>query len=132
MSSKAAICRGEVVVICGPSGSGKSTLIKCVNGLVRFDRGTLAVEGVAVGGCISDMARLRTRTSAHHGFDEGLTVLNKPNRRDELADCGGWSRATKLPKRNGEVRGPDRSGELTRRCTAPLFRFQAASMNRCS
>jgi glutamate/aspartate transport system ATP-binding protein len=69
---------GEVVVICGPSGSGKSTLIKCVNGLVRFDRGTLAVEGVAVGGRISDMARLRARIGMvfqHFELYPHLTVL---------------------------------------------------------
>src|SRR4029079_9565780 len=56
-----AVNRGEVVVICGPSGSGKSTLIKCVNGLEPFDRGALAVDGVAVGGRVSDMTKLRAR-----------------------------------------------------------------------
>jgi glutamate/aspartate transport system ATP-binding protein len=53
--------RGEAVVICGPSGSGKSTLIKCVNGLERFDRGALVVDGVRVGDRASDMTSLRAR-----------------------------------------------------------------------
>ncbi|QEL22263.1 amino acid ABC transporter ATP-binding protein [Bosea sp. F3-2] len=36
---------GSVVVLIGPSGSGKSTLIRCINGLVRPDEGTLKVAG---------------------------------------------------------------------------------------
>lgn len=36
---------GSVVVLIGPSGSGKSTLIRCINGLVRPDEGTLTVAG---------------------------------------------------------------------------------------
>lgn len=70
--------RGEVVVICGPSGSGKSTLIKCVNGLEPFDRGSLAVDGVAVGSRASDMTKLRTRIGMvfqHFELYPHLTVL---------------------------------------------------------
>jgi glutamate/aspartate transport system ATP-binding protein len=52
---------GEVVVICGPSGSGKSTLIKCVNGLVPFNRGTITVDGISVGDKRTDLPALRTR-----------------------------------------------------------------------
>ena len=44
-----AVDKGEVVVVCGPSGSGKSTLIKCVNGLERFQQGTIDVDGISVG-----------------------------------------------------------------------------------
>jgi len=36
---------GSVVVLIGPSGSGKSTLIRCINGLVRPDEGSLSVAG---------------------------------------------------------------------------------------
>jgi ABC-type polar amino acid transport system ATPase subunit len=39
---------GGVVVVIGPSGSGKSTLIRCINGLVRPDEGTLTVAGKAI------------------------------------------------------------------------------------
>jgi polar amino acid transport system ATP-binding protein len=35
--------RGEVVAIIGRSGSGKSTLLRCINGLERFDEGSLRV-----------------------------------------------------------------------------------------
>ncbi len=41
------VSKGEVVVVCGPSGSGKSTLIRCVNGLERFQDGSLMVNGVS-------------------------------------------------------------------------------------
>ncbi|MEA3090948.1 MAG: glutamate/aspartate transport system ATP-binding protein [Caballeronia sp.] len=52
---------GEVVVVCGPSGSGKSTLIKCVNGLVAFDQGSITVDGVSVGDKHTDLPALRAR-----------------------------------------------------------------------
>ena len=53
--------RGEVVVVCGPSGSGKSTLIKCVNGLVPFDRGRILVDGISVSDRKTDLPALRAR-----------------------------------------------------------------------
>lgn len=49
------VAKGEVVVVCGPSGSGKSTLIRCVNGLEKFQSGTLIVDGLSV----ADEANLR-------------------------------------------------------------------------
>ena len=55
------IGRGEVVVVCGPSGSGKSTLIKCINGLERFQRGRILVEGVSVGDANTNLPKLRAR-----------------------------------------------------------------------
>jgi len=57
----AAVARGEVVVVCGPSGSGKSTLIKCVNGLVPFDSGSIRVNGVSVGDKGTDLPAVRAR-----------------------------------------------------------------------
>ena len=52
---------GEVVVVCGPSGSGKSTLIKCVNGLVPFEKGSITVDGVSVSDRKTDLPALRSR-----------------------------------------------------------------------
>ena len=37
--------RGEKLVVLGQSGSGKSTLIRCLNGLVKPDSGTIIVDG---------------------------------------------------------------------------------------
>ncbi len=37
--------RGEVLALVGPSGSGKTTLLRCVAGLERPDRGTIAADG---------------------------------------------------------------------------------------
>ena len=37
---------GEVIAIIGKSGSGKSTLLRCINGLERFDAGSLSVVGL--------------------------------------------------------------------------------------
>ena len=49
------VAHGEVVVVCGPSGSGKSTLIRCVNGLEKFQGGSLVVDGKS----IADASQLR-------------------------------------------------------------------------
>ena len=38
--------RGEVAAIIGPSGSGKSTFLRCLNGLERFDKGSVSVDGL--------------------------------------------------------------------------------------
>jgi ABC-type polar amino acid transport system ATPase subunit len=43
------IATGERVVICGPSGSGKSTLIRCINALENVQKGSVEVNGIAVG-----------------------------------------------------------------------------------
>jgi glutamate/aspartate transport system ATP-binding protein len=56
-----AVSKGEVVIVCGPSGSGKSTLIKCVNGLERFERGEIIVDGISVGDPQTDLPKLRAR-----------------------------------------------------------------------
>ncbi|KAA0969694.1 methionine ABC transporter ATP-binding protein [Aureimonas fodinaquatilis] len=41
---------GEILGIIGRSGAGKSTLIRCINGLVQPDQGTVEVEGRAIAG----------------------------------------------------------------------------------
>jgi len=50
---------GERMMICGPSGSGKSTLIRCINGLVFHNSGTLRVDGSEVYDGSKAMLRLR-------------------------------------------------------------------------
>jgi polar amino acid transport system ATP-binding protein len=36
---------GETLMLIGPSGGGKSTLLRCLNGLVQADQGTIRVAG---------------------------------------------------------------------------------------
>ena len=40
-----AVGAGEVCCIVGPNGAGKSTLVKCINGLVKPDRGVVMLNG---------------------------------------------------------------------------------------
>jgi len=40
--------RGELVSLIGPSGSGKSTLLRVITGLLRPERGEIAVDGTPI------------------------------------------------------------------------------------
>ena len=53
--------RGQVVVICGPSGSGKSTVLKCLNGLEKFQKGDIVVDGVSLKDPATDLIKLRQK-----------------------------------------------------------------------
>ncbi|WKA27929.1 ABC transporter ATP-binding protein [Bradyrhizobium roseum] len=46
---------GETVALLGTNGNGKSTLMKCIMGLVRPDRGRLALS---IDGAVHDLAKL--------------------------------------------------------------------------
>ena len=35
---------GDVLCILGPNGTGKSTLIKCINGLLKLDKGNILFQ----------------------------------------------------------------------------------------
>mgnify|MGYP000952290576 CR=1 FL=1 len=37
---------GEILTVIGRSGSGKTTLLRCINNLVKCDRGTIMVDGM--------------------------------------------------------------------------------------
>lgn len=43
-----AIAVGELVALVGPNGSGKSTLIKCMNGLLKTQKGVVMIENKAI------------------------------------------------------------------------------------
>ncbi|MGN6097504.1 MAG: amino acid ABC transporter ATP-binding protein [Bosea sp. (in: a-proteobacteria)] len=56
------VAGGSCVVVCGPSGSGKSTLIRCINGLGRYQKGTLRLAGTTLGVNTRDTAAARRQT----------------------------------------------------------------------
>jgi polar amino acid transport system ATP-binding protein len=43
------VARGEVAAIIGPSGGGKSTFLRCLNGLERFQAGSVTIDGQRLG-----------------------------------------------------------------------------------
>src|SRR5947209_5331351 len=53
------VARGDVVAIIGRSGSGKSTLLRCINGLETYQDGSIAVDGIEVGGAGTNLRELR-------------------------------------------------------------------------
>jgi polar amino acid transport system ATP-binding protein len=55
--------RGEVAAIIGPSGGGKSTFLRCLNGLERFQGGTVRIDEITLG-CADDEAARRARLRA--------------------------------------------------------------------
>jgi NitT/TauT family transport system ATP-binding protein len=50
------VADGEFVAIVGPSGCGKTTLLNIVAGLLRYDLGTVAIDGTRVDGPGTDRA----------------------------------------------------------------------------
>jgi polar amino acid transport system ATP-binding protein len=53
--------KGDAVSIIGPSGSGKSTILRCINGLVTPQRGTITVGDTAVHALKSEAERIPLR-----------------------------------------------------------------------
>jgi len=50
---------GERIVLCGPSGSGKSTLVRCMNGIEKFQKGTVQVDGIYLDGSLKTILKVR-------------------------------------------------------------------------
>jgi polar amino acid transport system ATP-binding protein len=55
------VMQGEVICIIGPSGSGKSTLIRCINGLIPINSGSILVDGIEVNAPKLDLLALRRK-----------------------------------------------------------------------
>ena len=44
----AQVARCETIAVVGPSGAGKSTFLRCLNGLVSFDAGSVEIAGLSL------------------------------------------------------------------------------------
>ncbi len=51
--------RGRLVTVVGPNGHGKTTLLKTISGLVKLQRGTIALDGAPIGGLPPDVVAAR-------------------------------------------------------------------------
>ena len=90
--------RGEKIVVCGPSGSGKSTLIRCINGLEKFDQGSITVEGETLTADLRQLAKIRSEVGmVFQSFNlfPHLTVL------DNLILAPHWVR--RMPRAQAEA-----------------------------
>ncbi|MFH6786875.1 MULTISPECIES: amino acid ABC transporter ATP-binding protein [Methylobacterium] len=116
------VAAGSVVVLIGPSGSGKSTLIRCINGLVRPDGGSLRVAGRPVDlGDEGAWQRLRTEIGMvfqDYALFPHLTVLRNmtltPMRRLKLSRAEAEAQARALLARVGLAhKAEDHPGALS-------------------
>ena len=51
--------QGRLVTVVGPNGHGKTTLLKTISGLVKLQRGTIALDGAPIGGLPPDVVAAR-------------------------------------------------------------------------
>jgi len=59
----AEVSKGEVVCVIGPSGSGKSTILRCINGLERYNSGSITIDGEPVDCDSPSIVSIRTQVS---------------------------------------------------------------------
>jgi polar amino acid transport system ATP-binding protein len=64
------VAKGGVVCIIGPSGSGKSTVLRCINGLVPIQRGTIRVASFDVHTLSTDQEKIALRKEVSMVFQQ--------------------------------------------------------------
>jgi polar amino acid transport system ATP-binding protein len=62
--------KGEVICIIGPSGSGKSTALRCINGLIPINAGTIEVAGFKVHELRTDKEKIALRREVSIVFQQ--------------------------------------------------------------
>ncbi len=62
--------KGDVICIIGPSGSGKSTILRCINGLISIDQGSIQVGDFLVHQLKSDQQKIRLRRMVSMVFQQ--------------------------------------------------------------
>jgi polar amino acid transport system ATP-binding protein len=68
--------RGKVSALVGPSGCGKSTLLRCINGLERFDEGSVRVGELALSDATLQRIRLEVgMVFQHYGLFAHMSAL---------------------------------------------------------
>lgn len=105
-----AVPQGQFVAIVGPNGGGKSTLARQLNGLLRPQQGTVAVNGQATSGRpVGELAR-----SVGYVFQNPDHQIFAPSVREEVA----------FGPRNLGLRGP----ALAQRVAEALAAFDLAAL----
>jgi ABC-2 type transport system ATP-binding protein len=95
----ALIERGSITGLIGPDGAGKTTLMRLIAGLLRLDRGRIAVLGVDVGAEPLKVQAALGYMPQHFGLYEDLTVAENL---DLYADLQGVATADR-PSRYREL-----------------------------
>jgi NitT/TauT family transport system ATP-binding protein len=109
---------GSVVALIGPNGSGKSTLLRVVAGLLRPDRGTVAIDGDTISapdpriGLVFQEPRLLPWRSAADNITYPLELARWPDDRrrerlDQLTDLVGLEASVRA-NRPAELSGGQR------------------------
>lgn len=74
---------GEIYGIIGQSGAGKSTLLRCINGLEKYEAGSITVDGREVGGL--NTASLRALQKQMGMIFQNFNLLSRLNVYDNVA-----------------------------------------------
>jgi iron complex transport system ATP-binding protein len=66
---------GEFIGLLGPNGSGKTTLMRCINGLLRPQKGTVVIDGKDIAKMkLKEIAKVCANVPAECNEDFNLTV----------------------------------------------------------